>query len=87
MKAIKNKPSRHTLFKIWCIKNNVSQVKIAEDTKLSVGCVHTMWNDGKATASTIKLLSLVYGIEEKKLKHMINTFVKNDPDLKKQAAA
>lgn len=64
-----------TQFKIWCIDNSIQQEQIRNDTHLSIGCIHSTWNLGKASPSTIKLLSLVYKIDEKLLKKMITTFV------------
>jgi hypothetical protein len=70
-----------TKFKIWCIKEGITQVQIQNDTKLSIGCIHSTWNEGKATDSTIKLISLVYNLDEAKLKNMMTTFEYNNSDL------
>ncbi len=78
------KPVRSTKFKKWCIKNGIQQLDIRKKTKLSIGCIHSTWNDGKATGSTIKLISLVYNINEAKLKKMITTFVKSKDEKKAQ---
>jgi len=72
-----------TKFKIWCIKEGITQVQIRVDTKLSIGCIHATWNEGKATDSTIKLISLVYNLDESKLKKMITTFEHNDGNMNK----
>lgn len=77
-----NKAITSTQFKAWCFKNSISQVKLREDTKLSIGCIHGLWNMGKATASTIKLVALVYGLDEEKLKKKITTFEKVDNKMK-----
>jgi len=74
----KSKPKKNenaTQFKVWCITIGIEQKDIRRDTKLSIGCIHSTWNLGKASPSTIKLLSLVYKMDETKLKRMINTFV------------
>lgn len=88
-KSKKNLESNATEFKIWCIRNGIEMKDIRRDTKLSIGCIHSTWNLGKATESTIKLLSLVYDINEKKLSKMIKTFVtkKNKVNNKPVAAA
>src|SRR3954462_15688221 len=72
---VKKEPrTKHvTKFKIWCIENGITQVKICEDTKLSIGCIHATWNDGKANDSTIKLIAMVYNLDEVKLKKMIHS--------------
>jgi hypothetical protein len=64
-----------TQFKMWCIDNGIEQKDIRRDTKLSIGCIHSTWNLGKATPSTVKLISLVYKLNEKELNDMIHTFV------------
>jgi hypothetical protein len=74
-KSKKNLESNATEFKIWCIRSGIEMKDIRRDTKLSIGCIHALWNVGKASESTIKLLSLVYDINENKLKRMITTFV------------
>ncbi len=88
-KSKKNLESNATEFKIWCIKNNIEMKNIRNDTKLSIGCIHALWNVGKASPSTIKLLSLVYDINESKLTKMITTFVnkkdKNNKAVGKQS--
>ena len=73
----KTKKGHATKFKFWCLKEGITQVQIRDETKLSIGCIHATWNEGKATDSTIKLISLVYNLDEQKLKNMINTFEKN----------
>jgi hypothetical protein len=75
-----------TKFKIWCIKEGITQVQIQNDTKLSIGCIHSTWNEGKANDSTIKLISLVYNLDEPKLKKMITTFEHNDGNMNKSVA-
>lgn len=70
-----------TKFKIWCIKEGITQVQIQNETKLSIGCIHSTWNEGKANDSTIKLISLVYNLDEVKLKNMITTFEHNNGKL------
>jgi hypothetical protein len=71
----KNFEKNATEFKIWCIKNKIEMQDIRRDTKLSIGCIHGLWNVGKANESTIKLISLVYKINEKELNGMVTTFV------------
>lgn len=70
---------RTTLFKKFCREKKLIQKDIREKTTISIGCIHNMWNDGKASPSTIKLLFLVYGetykLTEKDIKGMITTFV------------
>ncbi len=80
-----NKPraprtDRETVFKVWCRNNNISQNDIVASTSLSAGCVHHLWTDGSASKSTIKLLSLVYGINEGSLENLIHTF-NTDPKI------
>lgn len=70
------KKKKVTEFKLWCIKNQITQRKMAKDTELSVGCVHGMFNHGKANKSVIKLVSLVYKIDEPELKRMLTSIVK-----------
>lgn len=71
-----------TEFKIWCVDNGIEMKDIRRDTKLSIGCVHGLWNVGKASPSTIKLLSLVYDIDESKLSKMVMTFVNKNNNSK-----
>lgn len=71
-----DKEQKATKFKIWCMKQSITQVDIRKATKLSIGCIHATWNEGKASDSTIKLISLLYDIEESKLKKLIKTFEK-----------
>lgn len=68
-----------TKFKIWCIKQNLTQRQIRKDTELSIGTIHSTWYKGTANASVVKLLSLVYKIEEKKVEKMIQTFDNSNP--------
>lgn len=68
-----------TKFKIWCIKQNLTQRKIRKDTELSIGTIHSTWYKGNANASVVKLLSLVYKIDETKVKKMIQTFDNSNP--------
>ncbi len=86
-KSKKNLESNATEFKIWCIRNGMEMKDIRRDTKLSIGCIHSTWNLGKANESTIKLLSLVYDINEKKLAKMITTFVNKKQIVKKAVVA
>ena len=72
-KKQKNSVRNATQFKLWCIGKGITQKKIHKDTKLSIGCIHATWTDGKAAESTIKLISLVYKINEAELTEMINT--------------
>jgi hypothetical protein len=85
-KSTNNNSNNATKFKIWCIKEGITQVQIRTDTKLSIGCIHATWNEGKATDSTIKLISLVYNLDEAKLKKMITTFEHNDVNMNKGVA-
>ena len=75
------KPRKVTEFRIFCKENRIYQEEIREKTKLSIGCIHSMWNDGKATRSTIKLLYLTFGkkyeLEEENIEQMIKTFAEN----------
>jgi len=80
-KSATKKNNNATKFKIWCIKEGITQVRIQLDTKLSIGCIHSTWNEGKANDSTIKLISLVYNIDEVKLKKMITTFEQNSGNI------
>ena len=73
-----------TEFKIWCIKNKIEMQHIRRDTKLSIGCIHALWNVGKANESTIKLLSLVYKINEKEVSDMVTTFVSKSKKIGKK---
>jgi len=89
-KAAKKTPlvnnNNATKFKIWCIKEGITQVQIQNDTKLSIGCIHSTWNEGKANDSTIKLISLVYNLDEAKLKNMITTFEHNNSKLNNEVS-
>lgn len=85
-KSKKNLESNATEFKIWCIKNGIEMKDIRRDTKLSIGCIHSTWNLGKASESTIKLLSLVYDLPESKLSRMITTFVSRNDKKNKSVA-
>lgn len=70
---------RITQFKKFCRENKIIQQDIREKTKLSIGCIHSMWTDGKAAPSTVKLLYLTYGkkykLTEESIYSMITTFV------------
>jgi len=70
---------RITEFKKFCRANHIIQQDIREKTKLSIGCIHSMWTDGKAAPSTVKLLFLTYGkkykLTEESIYQMITTFV------------
>ena len=68
-----------TKFKIWCLKHNITQRRNKKDTELSIGTIHSTWYKGKANASTIKLISLTYELDESKLKKMIQEFDKSNP--------
>lgn len=72
--------TRGTVFKTWCIQNGISQTKIQHKTKLSIATIHHLWNDGKASKSTVMLLSFAYAIDQDYLLKMITTF---DVDSKK----
>lgn len=67
-------PVQTTKFKIWCIKHNLTQRQIKRDTKLSIGTIQATWSKGKANPSVIKLLSVIYGFDEEKLKKLISEF-------------
>lgn len=67
-----------TNFKLYCVKNNITQVKLRELTELSIGCIHATWHDGHASNSTIKLISLVLKMTEKSIRELITTFVVSD---------
>ena len=83
--AVKNKKKKKhpvtsmTNFQQWCIVNDITQVFMREETRLSIGCIHNTWHVGKASDSTIRLLFLVYGkkygITEEEIKNKIYTFV------------
>jgi hypothetical protein len=73
-KRTAKKINRITRFKIWCVKRNLTQRQIRKDTNLSIGTIHSMWYKGKANESNMKLISLVYKIEEEKLKRLITEF-------------
>lgn len=68
-----------TEFKKFCRQNHIIQQDIREKTALSIGCIHSMWTEGKATPSTVKLLYLTYGkkykLTEESIYQMITTFV------------
>lgn len=70
---------RITEFKKFCRENRIIQQDIREKTALSIGCIHSMWTEGKATPSTVKLLYLTYGkkykLTEESIYQMITTFV------------
>lgn len=68
-----------TKFKMWCVKNDLTQRQIKRDTKLSIGTIHSMWYKGSANAANIKLLSVIYKIDEVKLTKMIQEFDKSNP--------
>lgn len=72
-------PTQATKFKMWCVKHNLTQRQIKRDTNLSIGTIHSMWHKGTANASSIKLLSLVYGLDEQKLIKMIQEFDNSNP--------
>lgn len=79
-KSIKNNIQKEPVrkmsyFKVWCAEKGILQKDIRRDTKLSIGCIHSLWNEGKASESTIKLLSLVYNLKEEKIKEMVNKLV------------
>ncbi len=59
-------------FRIWCFQRGIQQKDIKEKTKLSVGCIHSMWNSGKSTLSSIRAVALAYDIDEAKLAKMIS---------------
>lgn len=63
-----------TRFKIWCMKNGITQRQIHRDTLLSIGTIQSMWMKGNANGSTIKLISLVYNLDENEAKNLITTF-------------
>lgn len=63
-----------TEFKMWCVKEGLTQRQIKKDAKLSIGTIHAMWYKGSANEANIKLLSLVYKIDEQKLQKMIKKF-------------
>ncbi len=46
-----------TMFQTWCLSYNITQRHIVEKTHLSYGCIHNIWNDGRATASVITLIA------------------------------
>jgi len=68
-----------TKFMLWCIKHNITQRQIKRDTNLSIGTIHSMWYKGKANASSIKLIALVYSLDEEKVKKMIRQFDDSNP--------
>lgn len=69
-----------TKFRIWCMKKGLTQRQIKKDTNLAIGTIHAMWYKGNANSSSIKLLSLVYKIDEQKLSNMIHEFDKSNPE-------
>jgi len=68
---------RITEFKKFCRANKIIQQDIREKTKLSIGCIHSMWTEGRATASTVKLLYLTYGKKYKLTEESIYQMIKN----------
>jgi hypothetical protein len=68
-----------TKFMLWCIKNKITQRKLRKDTNLSIGTIQATWYKGRANASTIKLISLVYNLDEEKVKKMISEFDETNP--------
>jgi hypothetical protein len=68
-----------TKFMLWCIKNNITQRRLRKDTNLSIGTIQATWYKGSANASTIKLISLVYNLDEEKVKKMISEFDETNP--------
>lgn len=70
-KYAKDKP---TVFKIWCTNKGITQKSMRQTTNLSLGCVHNMWMDGRASDSTITLLSFAYNVAEEDLKLMITSW-------------
>jgi hypothetical protein len=64
-----------TKFRLYCLKNGISQEDIMDETFLSKGCVHGMWNNGKSSTKSIKLVSLVFNIDEENLREMMTEFV------------
>lgn len=73
-KKSKKNIKKSTKFKIWCIKQGITQRQIHKDTCLSIGTIHSMWHKGKANASSIKLISLVYKLTDDSTKKMISLF-------------
>lgn len=74
-----NEVQKITKFNIWCRKNKLTQRQIRKDTELSIGTIHSTWYKGTANASVVKLLSLVYKIDEAKVEKMIKTFDSSNP--------
>lgn len=72
-------PRKITEFRKFCKDNQIIQEEIRDKTRLSIGCIHSIWNDGKATESTVKLLYLTLGkrykLQESEIEQMIKTFV------------
>ncbi len=71
-----------TQFKLWCVKNSITQVELRKQTELSIGCIHATWHDGRASKSTIKLIALTLGKDENEIQSMISNFVENDASKK-----
>ncbi|MEM4271261.1 MAG: hypothetical protein QXO70_04175 [Candidatus Pacearchaeota archaeon] len=78
-KEIPIKKQATTKFMLWCIKHNITQRQIKRDTNLSIGTIHSMWYKGKANASNIKLIALVYSLDEDKVSKMIHEFDNTNP--------
>lgn len=68
-----------TKFMLWCIKHDLNQRQIKRDTTLSIGTIYAMWYEGKASDKSIKILSFTYGMDESKLKKMIEEFDNSNP--------
>jgi hypothetical protein len=75
--ATESNSKRITEFKKFCRENKIIQQDIREKTALSIGCIHSMWTEGKATPSTVKLLYLTYGKKYKLTEESIHQMIKN----------
>ena len=67
-----------TVFKTWCVQNEIEQKDIHNATKISYGTIHHTWNDGKASPVIIQLLSVTLKIQYDLIEEMITTFDKDD---------
>ncbi len=63
--------SEYTQLKFWLIKNNISQVKIANDTGLHKNTVSNLVRTGKGTKSVKELTRLYLGITKEEFTDLL----------------